>query len=555
MGWFKNMVMKVLRINPAPENQIITITEPFSYRTNVLRNRLWYRGDPSELEQFYKQATTDNVGKSRFWAAVPSEGLRIRKIHSGLPAMIVDRLADIVIADLDGVKLEKESDSETWEEISKDNELDELLGDSIAEALAVGDGAFKITVDQEVTEYPIIEFYSGDQVDYRRERGRLKEIVFYSDYRVKDRDYRLEETFGYGYVRCRLLNSDGREVPLATVPETVKLVPEITFTGDFMMALPLMFFKSKKWPGRGKSIYETKADSFDALDEVISQWIDAIRAGRVQKYIPDDLIPKDPKTGVPMRPNPFDNQFIKLNTVLAEDSKGQIDTVQPQIMYQAFVESYANALDMCLQGIMSPATLGIDLKKTDNAEAQREKEKATLYTRGKIIERLNEVIPALVSTVLKVYDTMMRRTPSEYEVSVSFGEYASPSFDSVVETVGKARTYGIMSVEVAVDELYGDTWTDEDKAAEVLRLKAEQGLLEAEPPAVNQDADPNADPEAVEGARSTGLNGAQVASLLTVVRSVKAGEISSSAAIALITSSFGMSDTQARSILESNDAI
>ncbi|CAH8246864.1 hypothetical protein WJ0W_004096 [Paenibacillus melissococcoides] len=46
----------------------------------------------------------------------------------------------------------------------------------------------------------------------------------------------------------------------------------------------------------------------------------------------------------------------------------------------------------------------------DNAEAQREKEKATLYTRNKIIERLNEVIPQLVDTVLKVYDTMRNRS-------------------------------------------------------------------------------------------------------------------------------------------------
>lgn len=488
MGWFKNMVMKMLRVNPAPENQIITITEPFSYRTNVLRNRLWYRGDPSELDQFYKQSAMDSVGKSRFWAAVPSEDLSIRKIHSGLPAMIAERLADIVIADLDGIDLGNEQLTKLWDEIAQDNDFDELLGDSITEALVTGDGAFKITVDPDVTEFPIIEFYSGDQVDYKRERGRLQEVIFYTDYRFKDKDYRLEETFGRGYVRSRLLNADGKEVLLSTIPDTAELAPEVTFDGDFIMALPLMFFRSKKWKGRGKSIFDSKADSFDALDEVISQWIDAIRAGRVQKYIPEDLIPKNPKNGVPMRPNPFDNQFIKLGSTLSEDNKDQISTVQPQILYEAFVASYGSAMDMCLQGIISPATLGIDLKKTDNAEAQREKEKATLYTRGKIIERLNEVIPALVVTVMKVYDTMLNRAAGEYEASVSFGEYASPSFDSVVETVGKARTFGIMSVERAVDELYGDTWTDEEKAEEVKRLKEEQGLVED--PAINRDSPP-----------------------------------------------------------------
>lgn len=489
MGWFKNMVMKMLRINPAPDNRIITITEPFSYGTNVLRNRLWYRGDPSELDQFYKQTASDSVSKSRFWAAVPSADLAIRKIHSGLPAMIAERLSDIVVADLDGIELESQEQTDLWDEIAKDNDFDELVGESIIETLVAGDGAFKITLDTDVTEYPIIEFYSGDQVEYRRKRGRLQEVLFYTDYRHRDKDYRLEETFGSGYIKYRLLNSEGKEVPLSTVPETAEL-QEVTYDGDFIMAVPLAFFRSKKWKGRGKSIFDSKADSFDALDEVISQWVDAIRAGRVQKYIPEDLIPKNPKDGSLMRPNPFDNQFIRVGSVMAEDAKGQIDMVQPQILYEAFVASYASALDMCLQGIISPSTLGIDLKKLDNAEAQREKEKATLYTRGKIIERLNEVIPQLVDVVLKVFDTMRGRSAGEYQAAVSFGEYASPSFDAVVETVGKARTFGVMSVERAVEELYGDTWTDEQKAEEVQRLKDEQGLL-VEEPALNRDDPPD----------------------------------------------------------------
>jgi hypothetical protein len=482
--------MKILRINPAPESQVITITEPFSYRTNVLRNRLWYRGDPSELDQFYKQSMTDSVGKSRFWAAVPSNGLGIRKIHSGLPAMVADRLSDIVVSDMDAITLKQQAETDTWEAISEDNDFPELLSGAVTEALTAGDGAFKITVDQNVSGYPLIEFYNGDQVEFKRTRGRLQEVLFYSDYTVDSKDYRLIETFGRKYIRYQLLDANGKQVPLSLVPEIADL-KDIEYDGDFIMAVPLMVFKSTKWPGRGKSIFDSKADSFDALDEVISQWVDAIRAGRVQKYIPQDLVPINPETGELMRSNPFDNQFIKLNTGLAEDSKGQMDMVQPQILYEAFVASYSSALDMCLQGIISPSTLGIDLKKTDNAEAQREKEKATLYTRGKIVDRLNEVIPELVQTVMKVYDTMQNRTAGEYEASVTFGEYASPSFDAVVETVGKARTFGVMSIERAVEEMYGDTWTDEEKAAEVELLKKEQGFLEVEDTGINRDAPPD----------------------------------------------------------------
>jgi hypothetical protein len=559
LGGLRNMLIKILKIQPAIENRNIIVREPFSFETNTLRNRLWYRGEPSELEQFFKQTAYDPVSKGRFWAAVPSDGLAIRKIHSGLPAMIADRLSDIVIADLDGIELKQSAETDLWNEISKDNKANKLLGEAITNTLVEGDGAFKITIDTDITQYPMIEFYSGNNVDYTYKRGRLQEVIFYTDYTVGQKDYRLAEAYGKGYIRYKLFDSTtGKEVLLNTVSETAAL-QDITYTDKFIMAVPLMFFKSPKWSGRGKSIFDGgKSDDFDALDEVISQWVDAVRSGRVQKYIPEDLIPKNPETGALLKPNPFDNQFIAIGSSLAEDSKNKIETVQPQIMFEAFVASYSSILDVCLQGIISPSTLGIDLKKTDNAEAQREKEKATLYTRGKIIDALNDVIPQLADVVLKVYDLMNEHTAGEYEATVKFGEYASPSFDTVVETIGKAKTYGIMSTEQCIEELYGDTWTDEDKATEVLRIKTEQGLMTTDEPAVaGQDGDINAeeDTTGVNSAKSLNLNGAQMASLLAVVRSVKAGEISSAAAIALVTSSFGMTDVQARSILEDNNAI
>ena len=480
----KNMVMKALNIVPAEDNQI-SIREPLSHNMNVLRNRIWYRGDPSELDQFFKQAAIDDVGRSRFWAAVPSADSSIRKFHSGLPGEIVDKLADIVVSDLDSISLENEENQKLWDEIAKDNKFnDKLLGESIKDTLIDGDGSFKLSVDTEITEYPIIEFYSGSDVNYRYKRGRLQEVIFYAYYTHEKETYRLEEIYGKGYIDYKLYDKNDKEVPLSKVPE-ISHLSKVTYAGNFIMAVPMKFFKSPKFENRGNSIFDRKSDNFDALDEVISQWIDAIRAGRVKNYIPEDLVPKHPETGHAMRPNPFDNQFIKIGSSMKEDSKDQIDQIQADINYAAFVESYASTLDMCLQGIISPSTLGIDLKKTDNAEAQREKEKTTLYTRGKIINTLHEVIPLLVDTTLKVYDNMKKRTPKDYEVSVTFGEYASPDFDSVVEVVGKAKSYGVMSLEQCIEELYANTWTDEEKALEVKRIREGDAVIDE--PAANID--------------------------------------------------------------------
>lgn len=497
MGWIKNMLtkaaVKLLNIQPAPD-RTITIKEPLSYQGNILKNRIWYRGEPSELDQFFKQSAMDLVSQSRFWAAVPSENLNIRKIHSGLPAMIVEKLSDIVASDIENIDLQNQQLNNLWEQMSNDNTFDKLIGEAIIETLVTGDGAFKISIDTDISQYPLIEFYSGENVDYTVNRGRIQEIIFYVSYSEGNKDYKLQETYGKGYIRYKLFSSDGVEIPLNTIQETANLT-DVTFTGNFIMAVPIMFFKSQKFKNRGKSIFDSKSDSFDALDEVISQWVDAIRDGRVTKYIPEDLIPKNPATGELLKPNSFDNKFIKLGSNLEEDVRNQISLQQAVINYEAYVSSYSSAIDMCLQGIISPSTLGIDLKKTDNAEAQREKEKTTLYTRNKIINTLQTVLPNVVNIVLQVNDLLHAKAPSNYDVTVNFGEYASPSFDTVADTVGKAKLNGIMSIEQCVEELYGDTWTDEEKAAEVQRLKQEAGLVDSTEPATNTDVQPDSVPE------------------------------------------------------------
>lgn len=480
----KKVVIKALNIVPAQDNQIY-IKEPLSHAVTVLRNRIWYRGDPSELDQFFKGIATDDVGKSRFWAAVPSTDSSIRKFHSGLPGEIVDKLADIVISGLDNIELPEQ---ELWDEIAGDNKFnEELLPDAIKDTLIEGDGAFKLSIDTDISDYPIIEYYSGTDVDYTYKRGRLQEVKFYAHYTYEKETYTLEEVYGKGFIDYKLYDKNGKEVPLSKVPE-ISHLSKVTFAGNFIMAVPMRYFKSPKFENRGNSIFERKSDNFDALDEVISQWIDAIRAGRVKNYIPEDLLPVNPESGKTMRPNPFDNQFIKVGANRAEDAKSAIDQIQADIYYDAFVQSYASTVDMCLQGVLSPSTLGIDLKKTDNAEAQREKEKTTLYTRGKIIDVLTEVVPLLIDMTLKVNDTMHGRNPQDYQdnVTITFGEYASPDFDSTVEVVGAAKSYGIMSLEECIEQMYGDTWTDEEKEAEVQRIR--QGDAVMDEPAAQVDS-------------------------------------------------------------------
>lgn len=462
----------------------VSILEGSDAASDYIRNMVWYRGDPEELEQYYMQTAMFASGK-RFWAAKPTTGMEIRKMHLSIPSLIVDVLSQIVLSDLNDFKI-LNGKQEVWDKIEKDNDLTDLLSEAIKDVLVVGDGAFKISYDTDISDYPLIEWYPGDQIDFTIAHNRVNEVIFKTIYTKNSQGYVLHEIYGRGYIRYELY-CDGQPRSLDYLPETADL-KDVYFDERVMLAVPLLIYKSSKQKGRGRSIYEGKYDAFDGLDETISQWMDALRAGRARTYIPEKLIPRDPLTGMLIRPNGFDNRFISTISDIAEDANDKIEVKQPTIPYESYLSTYITFLDLALQGIISPSTLGIDTKKLDNAEAQREKEKTTLYTRNAIVGALQKTLEKLVGAAINTYLLAMGGTADyNIHIDVPFGEYANPSFESVVETVSKARTSGIMSIEAAIDEMYGDTRDDHWKKEEVQRIKEEQGLAEVDVPMLGEE--------------------------------------------------------------------
>ena len=127
--------------------------------------------------------------------------------------------------------------------------------------------------------------------------------------------------------------------------------------------------------------------------------------------------------------------------------------------------------------------MGIDVKKLDNAEAQREKEKATLYTRGIIIEAMTAFLKTLTDSVFKAYNTALKRPLEDVDTDISFGEYANPSFEAVVETLSNPNTP--MSIEAKVEEMWGDSKDAAWKEEEVKRIKEQSGIVSMDEPALN----------------------------------------------------------------------
>jgi len=130
----------------------------------------------------------------------------------------------VVLADINEFKFKNEEERRIWEEIDKENEFSKGLERVVKETLYIGDGAFKISGDSSLSQYPILEYYPGDQLEFVHQRGRLREIIFKTPYSYKHKCYMLHEHYGYGYIKNKLYY-DGTEVPLSSIPQTEFLLP------------------------------------------------------------------------------------------------------------------------------------------------------------------------------------------------------------------------------------------------------------------------------------------------------------------------------------------
>ena len=176
----KQKMQSWLQITPANVHSF-NIQETMDFQANVIKNRIWYLGDPDELAQLYSQIDSSQ-NRLRFWAARSSNGREIRKIHIGLPAIIVDMLTSIIMTDFDAVTVpDKRKDA--WKQIDKENQFKKLLEEAVSQALYLGDGAFKISLDTRMSEYPIIEWYPADRIDLVYDSGRMRVVVLKTAYK------------------------------------------------------------------------------------------------------------------------------------------------------------------------------------------------------------------------------------------------------------------------------------------------------------------------------------------------------------------------------------
>ena len=238
----KRTVRSWLQIQPAsPYN--IQITEMMDFETHAIRDRIWYRGDSNELEQLYGNLL-EYADKYKFWSCRSTPGMEMRKIHTGLPGLMVRTLTAITLVDMNDFDFDNKKQGQIWSEIEKKNKFRKKIEKALKEVLYIGDGAFKVTIDTEVSEYPILEWYPGERVEIIRQHDRAQEVIFKTPYDIRGQRYVLNERYGYGYITNELYRGE-QQVDLSSL-EVTRNLKDYTFDKNAILAVPIMVYESAK---------------------------------------------------------------------------------------------------------------------------------------------------------------------------------------------------------------------------------------------------------------------------------------------------------------------
>ena len=491
-------------IDPRVREERLTFVNDIN---EVLEDKLkeynvWYAGDADELLNFYTRANmidynTDPLynrnKKSYFWAVSSTEN-DIKRTHSGQPRNIVDTLVDIIglpsifIGDDKLEKIDKR-----LKDILEENNFDRLLLQKARPLTFVeGWGAWKINWDTSLSDNPVLLYYRADAVDFIFRNDKQLVAIIYKDYyqdekgknyvlfetrRIEKKEVKDEVTGIKSTVPCLLIEKELfqitgqsevlKKMELKDLPQLKDTKESIIVTNfNSFLGAPSIIYEDNHDDVYGRSIFTGKIDLFDDLDQCYSQAANTVRRSTSIEYFNTQYLEKNDE-GMPVMPHAFDRKYIAYKGGRTGDgtfdNNGPVQVVQPRLDFTSYSVEEQNILINILSGIMSPATLGIDVAKKDNAAAQREKEKVTIFTRNTVIYEETKIFKRLANDLLVAWELMHtgQVTCKKYDISVQYEEFADASFENKLETVLAGWQAGIMSDETALKYLHGDRLSEE----------------------------------------------------------------------------------------------
>lgn len=484
--------------NLKDKEMVDQLRSPNVYNFNMAMNLALLSNDISVIRRFFSvgvaryfkdQWLTQEVSNTFMGHYEPGQAYA----YFGIIPMIVQGKVNLIASN--GFEC-KSDDKDLERSLNKAKEIAELEKQFVNGAYwesGIGDFGYRVIVDREVSEYPILDLVEPQHLEVNYKHGRIKSFVV-KEVAVDNPEYELCEIHhkdpeGYAVIDYRF-RKNGKYVPLndeALMDECRKKFPEDLKLES--VRLPIkgftiiykqnesnnMLYKGERGVPDIQGLFPIE----DALTETASDLVDAIRKGGIKQWVSDELLPQDAE-GNTMRFDPFRKTIITTKgSSTPGESPNLIQTTQSQINWEAYTRTIQNLMSVAINKAgLAPTTLGLTGLESINssAESQDAREKTSLRRREICLNGWEKTLKDTLNLWLQVYDYMRGYEIVDYSdlINIQFNEYTNPSLESVTDVLARQVGAGIKSKQTAISEL-NDGWSDEQVEDEFLKIQAEMG--------------------------------------------------------------------------------
>jgi hypothetical protein len=472
-----------------------------------LENLVWFRGEVSEIETFYKEKIHPmNRINTYFYRRVSGD---MKRVHFPMAASISRAMSSILFGDDISLEVDAGSEAPTKElndrlsTIFKANDIRELLLKGAMLESYSGAVAAKITVDPEFSDHPIIQLYPQEQLEVESKYGKVYEITFKDTYTADGKQYTLHSIYGKGYIRYTLKDKDNRMVPLATIASLAELKDLVIVDSEGNPIKELLCSYKVNRPvnsefmsyneSMGASDYDGLAGIFNEIDSVFSTYMEYFaNGGRVLTFISEDQMKRD-SIGNVVKPDTYGLSVIPMfDNSVNTDNKTEVKRDYPQLNVQPFKEGFKDLINMCLIRVgLSPVSFSLDgVSGMVSRESLESREKTTTKTRQDKIKLWEEFLARMMKLLL-IYDDIKMIVPanadnvnvykldndySDIKYLPTFPQYNIPTREEQVNLVAAAVVGKVIDIEHAVRSLYQDEMPEDEIMKMVDNIKLENML-------------------------------------------------------------------------------
>ena len=462
----------------------------------------WYSGSADALLQFfnyndlitYQKEPFYYKNKRSYYWAVASEEDGIKRTHSGIPRAVVDTLVSIVGTPVVSFMHAGEDADDMHacilnDYLRKSGFWREYRQRQMPLTMVDGWGAWKISWNTALDPNPTFSYYRADRVRVYRVSGVLVGMTFLDWYTDGKNRYLVAETrvrhgagydYTYDFFKTQNIKGDSglvvceqKDIPMIGNVEDITGMPSL-------FAVPCSFFHDNFTYREGKSLFQGKTDLFDDLDQTLSQMSNTIRRSTPIEQFNLDFCERR-QNGRPVMPNTYERKYIGIKGGASALTGGHASTppvtvTQPQVNAEMYRSAFESTLMACIIGYMAPSYVGIStaVGRAESADSKRESNKTTVLFRNGICETESEILRELFTEWLlaKEYIENKTFTPETYDLSVKFDQFSDVAWEVKLDAVTRGLAGGVLSPEMAVEMLYGNSLPDSEKKREMEYIKS-----------------------------------------------------------------------------------